>query len=48
MVMCLCRWPVLTVADGEFADDMEGRLEDGRLVCGGVLVCHGRTVLCFP
>jgi len=46
--MCLCRWPVLTIAEGEFADDMEGRFEDCRLVRGGVPVCHGRIVLCFP
>jgi len=46
-VMCLCRWPVLTVADGESADDTEGRLEGCRLVRGGVPVCHGRIVLCF-
>ena len=44
VVMCLFRWPVLTVADGESADDMEGRLEGCRLVP----VCHGRIVLCFP
>jgi len=39
---------VLTVADGESADGMEGRLEDCRLVRGGVPVCHGMIVLCFP
>ena len=47
MVMCLYRWPVLTVADGESADDMVGRLEGCRLVRGGVPVCHGRIALCF-
>jgi len=36
------------VADGESADDMGGRLEDGWLVRGSVPVCHGRIVLCFP
>jgi len=46
--MCLYRWPVLIDADGESADDMGGRLEDGRLIRGGVPVCHGRMVLCFP
>ena len=48
VVMCLCRWPVLTVADGESADDMEGRLGGCQLVRGGVPACHGRIVLCFP
>ena len=39
---------VLTVADGEFADDVEGRLGGCQLVYGGIPVCHGRIVLCFP
>jgi len=50
VVMCLCRWSALTFADGydeESADDAEGRPEGCRLVYGGVLVCHGRIVLCF-
>ena len=47
VVMCLCRWPVLTVAVGESADDTEGRLEGCQLVRGGVPVCHGRIFLCF-
>ena len=34
--------------DGESANDVEGRLKGCRLVCSGVLVCHGRIVLCFP
>jgi hypothetical protein len=34
--------------DEEFADDSEGELEGYRLVNGGVPVCHGRIVLCFP
>jgi len=51
VVICLCRWSALTFADGyneESADDAGGRLEGCRLVYGGVLVCHGRIVLCFP
>ena len=44
----LCRWPELIVADGESADDMEGRLGGCQLVRGGVLACRGRIVLCFP
>jgi len=48
VVMCLCRWPVLIVGDGESADDVEGRLGGCQLVCGGVPDCHGRIVLCFP
>jgi len=40
--------PMEVVTDGESADDMGGRLEDGWLDRGGVLVCHGRIVLCFP
>jgi len=50
VVMCLCRWPALTFADGyngESADDAEGRLEGCRLVYGGVRGCHGGIVLCF-
>jgi len=31
-----------------FADDSEVEPEDYRLAYGGVLVCHGRIVLCFP
>jgi len=46
--MCLCRWPVLIVADGESADDVEGRLGGCQLVHGGVLAYRGRIVLCFP
>ena len=42
--MCLCRWPVLIVADGESADDVEGRLGGCQLVHGGVLACRGRIV----
>jgi len=51
VVICLCRWPALTFADGydgAFADDAEGRLEGCRLVYGGVPVCHEGIVLCFP
>jgi len=51
VVMCLCRWPAVTFADGydgESADDAGGGPEDCRLACGGVPVCHGRIVLCFP
>ena len=48
VVMCLCRWSVSTVANGESADDTAGRLGGCRLVRGGVPVCHGRIVLCFP
>jgi len=40
--------PVLIVADGEFADDVEGRLGGCQLVYSGISVCHGRIVLCFP
>ena len=47
VVMCLCRWPVLKVADGESADDMEGWLGGCQLVRGGVPACHGRIVLYF-
>jgi len=36
------------VADGESVDDIGERLEDDRLVRGGVLVCYGRMILCFP
>ena len=43
-----CRWPVLIVIDGEFADDVEGRLRSCQLVHGGVLAYHDRIVLCFP
>ena len=31
-----------------FADDSEVEPEDYRLAYGGVPVCHGRIVLCFP
>jgi len=48
VVIRLCRWPVLIVVDGEFADDVEGRLGGCQVVRGGVPVCHGRIVLCFP
>ena len=34
--MCLCRWPVLIVADGESVDDVEGRLGSRQLIRGGV------------
>jgi len=34
--------------DEESADDSEGEHEGCRLVHGGVPVCHGRIVLCFP
>ena len=50
VVMYLCRWPALTSAvggGGESADDAGGRLEDCRLVYGGVPGCHGKIVLCF-
>ena len=40
--------PVLTVADGEFADDVEGRFGGCQLIYGGIPVRHGRIVLCFP
>ena len=46
--MCLCRWPVLIVANGESADNEEGRLGGCQLVHGDVLAYHGRIVLCFP
>jgi len=32
----------------ESADDMEGESGRCRSVCGGVPVCHGGVVLCFP
>ena len=48
IVMCLCRWPVLIVVDGESADVVEGRLGGCQLVRGGVSACHGRIVLYFP
>ena len=32
----------------ESADDMEGESGSCRSVCGGVPVCHGGIVLCFP
>ena len=50
MVMCLCRWPALTsVGDcgKESADGTGGRLEECRLVYGGVPGGHGKIVLCF-
>ena len=47
IVMCLCRWPVLIVADGESANDVEGRLGGCQLVRGGVSACHGRIVYVF-
>jgi len=50
MVMWLCRWPALTsVGDcsKESADGAGGRLEDCRLVYGGVTGGHGKIVLCF-
>ena len=34
--------------DEESADDSEREHEGCRLVHGGVPVCHGRIVLCFP
>jgi len=48
VVICLCRWPVLIIVDGEFADDVEGRLGGYQLVHGGVLAYRGRIVLYFP
>ena len=42
---------VLTCADGYdegSADDLGEESEGCRLACGGVPVCHGRIVLCFP
>jgi len=50
MVMYLCRWPALISAfggGGGSADDAGGRLEDCRLVYGGVPGCYGKIVLCF-
>ena len=38
-----CRW-----LRWGFADDSEEEPEGCRLACGGVPVCHGRIVLCFP
>jgi len=32
----------------EFADDIERESGSCRSVCGGVPVCHGGIVLCFP
>ena len=32
----------------ESADDTEDAPGNCRSVCGGVPVCHGRIVLCFP
>ena len=32
----------------ESADDMEGASGSCRSVCGGVPVCQGGIVLCFP
>ena len=32
----------------EFADDAEEELKGCRSTCGGVPVCQGRIVLCFP
>jgi len=49
--MCLCRWSVLTYADGYdegSADDSEEEPQGCRLACGGVPVCHEKIVLCFP
>ena len=46
-----CRWSALVFADGydkKSADDSEGEHEGCRLIYGGVLVSHGRVVLCFP
>ena len=46
-----CQWSALAFADGydeESADDSEGEPEGCRLVHGGISVCHGRIVLCFP
>jgi len=39
---------MLIVADGESADDVEGRLGGRQLIRGGVLACRGRIGLCFP
>ena len=35
-------------ATGESANDAEERPKGCRSTCGGVPVCHGRIVLCFP
>jgi hypothetical protein len=48
VVMYSCRWPVLIVADVESTVDVEGRPRGYQVVCGGVLACHGKIVLCFP
>jgi len=34
--------------DKKSADDSGGEREGCRLTCGGVPVCYGRIVLCFP
>ena len=39
---------VLMATTREAADDAEEELEGCRSACGGVPVCHGRIVLCFP
>jgi len=39
---------VLMATTGESADDLEEGPKGCRSACGGVLVCHGRIVLCFP
>ena len=38
----------MTDYDEGSANDTEVGPEGCRLACGGVLVCHGRIVLCFP
>ena len=40
--------PVPMAAIRKSADDSEGEYEGCRLVHGGVPVCYGRLVLCFP
>ena len=44
MVVCLCQWPMLIVANEESADGVKRRLGGRRVVRG----CHGRIVLRFP
>ena len=39
---------VLMAMTRESADDMDGESGSCRSVCGGVPVCHGGLVLCFP
>ena len=39
---------VLMATTRASADDVEEEPKGCRSVCGGVPVCHGRIVLCFP